>query len=290
MKTIEKTSVPSVLKLAFLAVFFLAFSCSPDTELGPEENLEAANAKTKKASPSVLKTLVKGAALSGANGIDVGPDGNLYVASVNGQEIVVMNKNNGKIIKRFGPEKGVLGPDDLVFGPDGTLYWTDILTGFVGRMTPDGQQLGYQFVAPGVNPIAFSEDGRLFVALDFLGDGLYELDPNLVDPPRAIISCPTGFCLGFFNSFDFGADGGLYGPLFALGQVIRMNVDDGSYEVVASGFENPAAAKFGPDGMLYVLDQTGSTTIFGAILAMSTFMLFNCLIVKPSVISIGSAV
>lgn len=260
MKTIEKPSVTSVLKLAILVVLSLAFSCSPDTVLEPEDNLEAVDAKYRKAkdaSKAILKTLVRGAALSGANGIDIGPDGKLYVASVNGQEIVVMNRHNGKIIKRFGPGNGVLGPDDLVFGPDGTLYWTDILTGFVGRMTPDGEQLGYQFVAPGVNPITFSPDGRLFVALDFLGDGLYELDPNLINEPKPIIECPTGFCLGFFNSFDFGPDGRLYGPLFALGQVIRMNVDDGSFEEVASGFENPAAAKFGPDGMLYVLDQTG---------------------------------
>ena len=269
MKTIEKRSVTSVLKLAFLAVLFLAFSCSQDTVLN-SENLEPANAKS--ASKSVLKTLVKGAALHGANGIDIGPDGNLYVASVNGQEIVVMNKNNGKIIKRFGPESGVLGPDDLVFSPDGSsLYWTDLLTGFVGRMTPDGQQLGYQFVAPGVNPITFSEDGsRLFVALDFLGDGLYELDPDLIEPPRPIIISTEAnpFPLGFFNSFEF-RDGRLYGPLFAAGLVISVDVGepgdpvstdpfgDGIAQLVATGFENPAAVKFGPDGMLTVLDQTG---------------------------------
>ena len=48
-----------------------------------------------------------------------------------------------------------------------------------------------QFVAPGVNPIRFTKDGsRLFTALDFLGDGLYELDPDLDAPPRQIISRP----------------------------------------------------------------------------------------------------
>jgi sugar lactone lactonase YvrE len=268
MKRSEKTSVKSVLKPVFLALLFLAFSCSKDIVLEPEENLEAVNAKSNQ---SVLKTLVRGAALHGANGIDIGPDGNLYIASINGQEIVVMNKNSGKIIERFGPATGVLGPDDLVFGPDGTLYWTDLLTGFVGRMTPDGQQLGYQFVAPGVNPIAFSEDGRLFVALDFLGDGLYEIDPNLVDPPRPIIVATEAnpFPLGFFNSFDFGDDGRLYGPLFAAGLVISVDVGnpgdpvstdpfgDGIAQVVAGGFENPAATKFDPEGILTVLDQTG---------------------------------
>ena len=262
-------SLPLIISLLF--AFFLFNSCAE--EVAPDHSEEAITANSS-SNNSILKTFIKGAALNAANGIDIGEDGNLYVASVNGAEIVVMNKNNGKILERFGASSGVLGPDDLVIGPDGTIYWTDILTGFVGRMTADGVQLGYQFVAPGVNPITFSDDGRLFVALDFLGDGLYELDPELMDPPRPIIEATPGnpFPLGFFNSFDFGEDGLLYGPLFAAGLVIKVDVGnpgdpvstnpfvDGTAQVVAGGFFNPAAAKFGPDGLLYVLDQTGEVS------------------------------
>ena len=268
MKTINQLLGKRLRIMPAVAILSLVLTCSPDVMLEPEENRSAANANSKN---SILKTFVQGAVLKGANGIEVGPNGNLYIASVNGQEIVEMNKNNGKIINRFGPANGVLGPDDLTFGPDGTIYWTDILTGFVGRMTAEGQLLGYQFVAPGVNPITFSPEGRLFVALDFLGDGLFELDPNLVDPPRTIIEATEAnpFPLGFFNSFDFGEDGRLYGPLFAAGLVISVDVGepgdpistspftDGTAEVVAGGFFNPAATKFGPDGLLYALDQTG---------------------------------
>jgi sugar lactone lactonase YvrE len=258
MKTNEKPTALSYLRYALLAVLLMAFSCSPDTVL-ESDNLESADARSKnkndgKSANAVLKTLVKGATLRGANGVDIGPDGNLYIASVYGQEIVVMDKNNGKIIDRI--TEGVQSPDDLVFGPDGSLYWTDIITGEVGRRTPDGFVTKQAFL-PGVNPIAFNDDGRLFIALDFLGDGLYEYDPELKDTPRTIIECPTGFCLGFFNSFDFGPDGLLYGPLFALGEIIKVNVETGDRETVASGFVNPAAAKFGPDGLLTVLDQTG---------------------------------
>jgi len=269
MKTIKKPSLKSVLKLAFLAVLFLAFSCSPDTALEREENLNAANAQSKKAVNSVLKVIARGANLHGANGIDIGPDGNLYVGSVVGLDITVMDKQNGKIVNRLSNEVGVKGPDDLVFGPDGSLYWTNILIGTVGRLKPDGTT-SEQFVAPGVNPITFSPDGRLFVGLDFLGDGLYELDPNLSEPPRPIIVCSDNpFCLGFFNAFDFGEDGRLYGPLFAAGMVISVDVGDpgdpdssspwtdGTIQVVATGFKNPASAKFDPEGMLTVLDQTG---------------------------------
>jgi sugar lactone lactonase YvrE len=233
------------------------------------EELTNINAR-KKDSKVLVKEIYTGSHIKSANGVNFGPDGNLYIASFGGQEIIVMNKQNGKILKRLGPADGVISPDDLAFGPDGSLYWTDINIGEVGRMTPEGV-VTKQFVTPGVNPITFSEDGRLFVGLCFLGDGLYELDPNLIAPPRQIIaSTPANpFPLGFLNAFDFGPDGKLYGPLFAGGAVIRVNVGgpgtptstnpfaDGTAEFVAGGFTVPVAAKFDSKGVLHVLDQSG---------------------------------
>lgn len=266
-------------KPVMLALILLVYSCSTDPELLPEENLEPEVTVQPEVNLDleeqpdinyILTEIARGANLHGANGVDIGPDGNLYIGSVVGQEIVVMNKENGSIVDRLGKEKSVIGADDLVFGPDGSLYWTDILVGEVGRMAPDGS-ITKQFVAPGVNPIAFSPSCRLFVALDFLGDGLYELDPNLIEPPRPIIisSEANPFPLGFLNSFDFGTDGRLYGPLFAAGLVISVDVGnpgdpvsadpfaDGTIKIVADGFVNPAATKFESDCLLTVLDQTG---------------------------------
>jgi sugar lactone lactonase YvrE len=215
-----------------------------------------------------LRVIAEGAALHGANGINFGPDGNLYVASVFGMEIVAMNPGTGQTVDRLGPEAGVEGPDDLVFGPDGSLYWTDIMKGEVGRRTPGGV-VTKQMVAPGVNPITFSPDGRLFTALDFMGDGLYELDPELMEAPRPIIvATPENpYPLGFLNGFAFGPDGRLYGPIVTQGLVVSMDVDschetstpweDCDLRVVAAGFRWPAAAKFDPQGRLHVVDQTG---------------------------------
>ncbi len=266
MERFKNTKAPPILILTFFTFLMFVFSCSPDLE--PDENSEAANAVAN--FKSVLKELVKGAPIHAANGINIGPDGNLYIASFLGQEIVVLDKQNGTILNRLKTESGVLGPDDLVFGPDGSLYWTDIVAGEVGRMTPDGV-ITKQLVSQGVNPITFSPEGRLFVALDFLGDGLFELDPNLVDPPRPIITASPGnpFPLGFLNAFEFGPDGLLYGPLFAAGLVVKVDVgnpgdppstdpfNDGTVQVISGGYFNPAAAKFGPDGLLYVVDQSG---------------------------------
>ncbi|WP_445383628.1 hypothetical protein [Robiginitalea sp. IMCC43444] len=291
MKTINKCLSQCAWLCSLLLALFLVFSCSPEPDL-EAANLEAANAKSKnkndlKSGNAILKTLVKGSVTGMANGIDIGSDGNLYVGSVVEQKIFVLNKNNGKIVNRISDQ--VTGPDDLVFGPDGSpyegyLYWTDLLTGEVGLLKPDGS-IKKQLLKGGVNPIAFNDEGRLFVALDFQGDGLYEFDPELNNPPRPIIECDFPVpgnpdilpCLGFFNSFDFGPDGRLYGPLFAFNLIIAVDVGEpndppltgdlfgngfnGAVEILAGGggeFANPAAAKFGPDGLLYILDQTGS--------------------------------
>jgi hypothetical protein len=90
--------------LAFLAVILLFTACQEFNELNP------LNAKKKK-SNEVMREIVNGAAIKGANGINFGPDGNLYIGSVAGEEIVVMNKQNGKIIRRLDPEMEVKGTD-----------------------------------------------------------------------------------------------------------------------------------------------------------------------------------
>jgi sugar lactone lactonase YvrE len=252
--------------MAAIMLIVFAYSCSPDAQ-ELEDSLKSAKAnKAQK-----LKVIARGAELHGTNGIYFGPDDNLYIASFYGDNITVMNKQNGKILRQFGVGDGVFGPDDLVFHPDGeSFYFTDIITNFVGRMSLNGTLLGYQEVAPGVNPITFSDDGRLFVALDFSGDGLFELDPDLVDPPRAIIPYVEGdLPIGFLNAFDFGPDGFLYGPVFTRGIVVKVDVgepgdlpsldpyNDGTITEVSAGFTYPVAAKFGPDGLLTVLDQNG---------------------------------
>jgi streptogramin lyase len=133
-----------------------------------------------------VEVLVRGAPLHGANGMVFDTQDRLFVASLAGREIVAMDPRTGRVVNQYGPDAGVQAPDDVAFGPDGSLYWTDLLTGEVGRRTADGS-VTKQLVGPGVNPIAFSADGRLFVAQAFFGNGLYELDPELVAAPTVVI-------------------------------------------------------------------------------------------------------
>ncbi|WP_437876732.1 hypothetical protein [Sorangium sp. So ce513] len=214
-----------------------------------------------KAAHARRSVLVDGARLHGTNGMNVGPDGKLYIASFLGSEIAAVNRNSGAIVSRLDASDGVDGPDDLTFGPDGSLYWTSLMTGNVVRRSPSGG-LTQQYVAPGANPITFSDTGRLFVALDFLGDALYELDPDLSDPPRLIASN-----LGFLNGMDWGPDGRLYGPIWTQGRVVSIDVDsctdavdpdvECDIETVADGFFIPAAVKFDGLGRLHAVDQSG---------------------------------
>jgi len=205
--------------------------------------------------------LVEGARLHSANGMFFDLQGRLNVASVLGNEIVQLDPGTGVVLGRLGLSEGVDGPDDLTIGPDGSLYWTSLVSGQVGRRQPSGATT-FQQVAPGVNPITFSDDGRLFVALDFLGDALYELDPDLALPPRLIAQN-----LGFLNGMDFGPDGRLYGPIFTQGRVVSIDVDscegatdpyaECDIQTVADGFFVPAAVKFDALVRLHVVDQSG---------------------------------
>ncbi len=199
------------------------------------------------------------------NGLYVSPvDGNVYVASVGGDEITVHDPRSGRILDRIGPERGVNGPDDVFITDDGTIYWTEILTGNVGMLKPDGT-FTRQFVGPGVNPITMSDDGRLFVNRLFLGTGLYELDPELVDDPVVLNENLT------LNSFDFGQDGHLYAPNFFTGEVLKIDIDATipvGFDVVANVGGVSSAVKFNSldeafavniaEGLVLKLDLSGA--------------------------------
>jgi sugar lactone lactonase YvrE len=211
------------------------------------------------------ETLVQGAPIHGANGLAVDGEGRVLVASGFGREIAVLDPETGEVVEHIGPIAGAIDvgqPDDVAVAPDGSICWTDLSGGNVDCLRPDGG-IDQQFVAQGVNPIAFTDDGRLFVALAFFGDDLYELDPALIAEPRLIMEgegdAPWPNQL---NGFDFGPDGLLYSPRpFSAtgGDIGRIDVDAESpeFETLASGVP-VSSVEFDSDGMLHAsLPMTG---------------------------------
>ena len=220
-----------------------------------------------------VTVLSQGGPLHGTNGVMFGPDGRLYVASISSPAVVALDPESGAILERWGPEEGVKGPDDVAFGPDGSMFWTDWAFGDVGRRTPDGTTTVVASPVPGVNPITFSDDGRLFVSQCGPGDQLFEIDPEGIEEPRLIGDQLSRGCV---NGMDWGPDDRLYGPRMSSNEVVRVDVDGGTVETVASGFQRAVAVKFDSQGRLHVLDTgagevvradvaTGDTEVVGRV-------------------------
>ncbi len=201
-----------------------------------------------------VRTIGESASFRGINGIMFGPDGALYLTSVVTPAVARIDPESGEILDNWGLDDGAQSPDDLAFGPDGSVYWTDISNGDVTMRTPTGETRVVASPGVGVNPITFSDDGRLFVSQCFMDTNLFELDPAGEQEPR-LIRDDLGPGCGL-NGMDWGsADGRLYGPRWFRGEVVRVDVDRGELETVASGFEVPAAVKFNSEGVLHVLDS-----------------------------------
>ncbi len=196
----------------------------------------------------VRETLVKPAHLHILNGLVFDRDDNLYVGSVIGQSVYKVNVANHSYETLIGPTDGMA--DDIETDASGALYWTSIMTGEIfkldkGSTTPKVIASGH----PGFNSIAFNAQGRLFSGLVFLGDALYEIDPQGIRQPKLVIDKPGGL-----NRFDFGADGKIYGPLWFKKQIVSIDIDTKEIKVIADGFGIPSAANFNSRGELFVTD------------------------------------
>ena len=168
----------------------------------------------------------------GANGLAFDADGKLWLADLFGKQILRLNPDTGEILARF-TEEGI-SPDDVALDAQGRVFWTDWSNGRVGRLDP--KTLHNEFVATvptGANSIAFTDDGRLFIALVLLNHGLYEIDPEGHDEPRLVTDAIPGL-----NAFDFGPKGHLWGPL--EDKIAEIDLDTG--EVIATVAEGGYAS------------------------------------------------
>jgi len=184
----------------------------------------------------------------GVHGLGIDPRGRLLAGSVVGQSLSLIDRESGAVRPFVGPPAGMA--DDVAFGPDGEVAWTAYLDGELRIRNAAGEIRTVASGLPGLNSLAYTEDGRLFATQVFMGDALYEIDRSGEQPPRKIIEG-----MGGLNGFEFGPDGHLYGPLWFKGEVVRVNVESGEMDTVADGFRIPAAVNFDGQGRLYVVDS-----------------------------------
>jgi sugar lactone lactonase YvrE len=211
--------------------------------------------------------LVPGSWFHGVHGLAFNKDDQLFAGSVIGQTLYRVQVDSGEVDRVIDPPTGMA--DDIAFADDGTMAWTAFLIGKVYVRRPNGKTIEVAHGMSGPNSLAFGKDGRLFVSEVFLGDALYEIDIRNADKPdfkplarnelRRIAEK-----LGGLNGFEVHKDDGfLYGPLWFKGEIVKVNLETGAAEAIASGFKIPAAANIDPQNRdnLYVVD-TGTGGIW----------------------------
>ena len=204
--------------------------------------------------------LVPGSWFHGVHGLAFNKDDQLFAGSVIGQTLYRVQVDTGEVDRVVDAPTGMA--DDIAFADDGTMAWTAFLLGKVYIRKPNGKTIEVANGMSGPNSIAFGKDGRLFVSEVFLGDALYEIDLKNVDKPDFKPFPRTELRriaekMGGLNGFEIHRDDGfLYGPLWFKGEVVKVNLESGAIDVIASGFKIPAAANIDPQNRdnLYVVD------------------------------------
>jgi len=254
MKTTKPNLLKNLSKLALTLLILFAYSCDQN-----ETDLQANTEAMKSRNAIKAKEIARGALIRGTNGINFGPGDNLYIASFYGKEVVAMNKQNGKILRRYGvlevEDNPPFGTDDLIFHPDGeSFYYTDITTGFVGRMALDGTQLGYQEVDEEYQytvPIdAVRVNGDILVSELVLGGVVKASDGSSIAPLNVASGLAT--------------DGtSLWAADWLTGDVWRVDFDNGAPETpvrVAKDILQPEGMAFEtPESLLVV--ETGTSSL-----------------------------
>ena len=192
--------------------------------------------------------------------IACGPDGALYVASYDTDEVLRFDAD-GQPLGVFvtSGDGGLNGPADLDFGPDGNLWVASLIQGAVLRF--DGQTGAFLgAVVPaganglsGVEAIRFGPDGNLYVVSGaqnrvYRYDGQTGAFIDIFVAPGNLLNDPH-YCI-------FGPDGNLYVSSFGSSRVNRYDGQTGAFIDTfvppGDGLQQPHGIAFGPDGDFYV--------------------------------------
>jgi sugar lactone lactonase YvrE len=181
--------------------------------------------------------------LFGANGMQFGPDGKLYVVQAFGSQVTALDPATGAG-QTVSPVGGpIVAPDDICFDSRGAMYITEVMSARVSVRTPDGQTRVLVDNVPGANGITCYQD-RLFMDECRPGGRLFELFPDGRTPRLLADNLPLP------NALSVGPDGQLYFPEIAAGEIWRVSLAGGTPERFIAGLAIPTAVKFDRKGLL----------------------------------------
>ncbi len=191
----------------------------------------------------VLSRLTPASRLAGANGMQIGPDGRVWVAQVAGCSVSAIDVNSGAIEVISAMGDGITAPDDLAFDDAGNMYCTEITENRVCMRSPNGTVKVIMGDIPVANPITWHQ-GRLIAGECRFEARIMELDRNGGAPRVILEGVPMA------NAFEVGPDGKLYFPAQGANEIWRVSLDGGAPEVVAKDLGGPDSVKFHPDGYI----------------------------------------
>ena len=216
-------------------------------------------------STGTLLQSISGNGLVNAQGITIGPNGNLLVINEAGANVLQYNPATGAFIGTFATTNSF--PQPIVVGPDGNVYvgadtsvqkFNGTTGAFMGNFT-SGNPLS------DITGIAFDAAGNLFVGTADSGS-IFKYDSTGAFVSTFVSNNPTlstGMGSLLFNGVNLlVAD--TFGNSPAWGNQILAFAPNGTQLPDFAGGANlngPDGMAFGPDGLLYVLNYAGNTVV-----------------------------
>jgi len=221
-------------------------------------------------------TVASGGGLTNPQGMALGADGLLYVASST-NEVKRFNPSTGTFVDNFVTVSGggLNVPIGIAFGPNGNLYVSDYGNNTVKQFDGTGT-LASSVASSQPEGLAFGPDGKLYVSVSG-GTAIRQYDPiamtslgNFTAPGSGDPQVGGNLLFGF--DLTFGPDGNLYVTEFSPAGLLRYDGSTGAFMAgpyaagndATGGFANFSNAPnpanltggsglaFGPDGNLYV--------------------------------------
>jgi len=215
--------------------------------------------------------------LDGALGIVVGPDGDIYVASEESNQVLRFSGSDGSFVEAFVSDDpgtpddetfGLEGPGAVLFGTDGALYVSSFDSDAILRYDGSTGAFIDLFVPSGTGGLngpdagmVFGPDGALYVP-GYYSNSIHRFDgrsgaplgdftpTDMLDAPRTVVF--AGDRLYIANE---GSD-----------EVLRFDAATGDFvdvfvEAGAGGLDAPGGMVFDPEGVLHVASVNDDTVL-----------------------------